>query len=211
MEQLQSHTWLTAYSYMGKSLRISSYMRKPFLIYAFATAPLWVSLYMRIFFISVMLEANSWSLHSLWKTSVSSTALRPSSFAPRQVALREAPSEAVEANSWALEVVIHPSSDQKNSGSSTCKWMFLNSSRNRSRSRKGAKYCLTRLIIILGLYSTVQCTFNNLLTWTLMVDLNYATDLLLRKKVPWKSSASVNGSIVWPFEKFEGVKVHSIR
>ncbi len=48
MEQLQSHIWLTASSYMscmGKYLRISSYIRKPFLIYDFATIPLWISLY----------------------------------------------------------------------------------------------------------------------------------------------------------------------
>jgi hypothetical protein len=32
---------------MGKYLRISSYIRKPFLIYDFATAPLLISLYMR--------------------------------------------------------------------------------------------------------------------------------------------------------------------
>jgi hypothetical protein len=32
---------------MGKYLRISSYIRKPFLTYDFATAPLWISLYMR--------------------------------------------------------------------------------------------------------------------------------------------------------------------
>ncbi len=44
MQQLQSHIWLTASSYMGKYLRISSYIRKPFLIYDFATAPLWISL-----------------------------------------------------------------------------------------------------------------------------------------------------------------------
>ncbi len=47
VEQLQSHIWLTASSYIGKYLRISSYIRKPFLIYDFATAPLWISLYMR--------------------------------------------------------------------------------------------------------------------------------------------------------------------
>ncbi len=47
MEQLHSHMWLTASSYMGKNLRISSYIRKPFLIYDFATASLWISLYMR--------------------------------------------------------------------------------------------------------------------------------------------------------------------
>jgi hypothetical protein len=40
VEQLQSHIWLTASSYMGKYLRISSYIRKPFLIYDFAPAPL---------------------------------------------------------------------------------------------------------------------------------------------------------------------------
>ncbi len=51
MEQLQSHIWLTASSYMGKYLRISSCIRKPFLIYDFATAHLWISLYTRkIFF-----------------------------------------------------------------------------------------------------------------------------------------------------------------
>jgi hypothetical protein len=37
MEQLQL---ITASSYMGKYLCISSYIRKPFLIYDFATAPL---------------------------------------------------------------------------------------------------------------------------------------------------------------------------
>jgi hypothetical protein len=47
VEQLQSHIWLTASSYMGKYLRISSYIRKPFRIYDFATAPFWISLYMR--------------------------------------------------------------------------------------------------------------------------------------------------------------------
>ncbi len=45
MEQLQCHKWLTASSYMGKYLRIFSYVWKPFLIYDFATAPLWISLY----------------------------------------------------------------------------------------------------------------------------------------------------------------------
>ncbi len=56
MEQLQSHIWLTASSYMGKYLRISSYFTKPFLIYDFATASLWLSLYMRkilFYFLSV--------------------------------------------------------------------------------------------------------------------------------------------------------------
>ncbi len=38
MEQLQSHIWLIASSYMGKYLCISSYIRKPFLVYDFATA-----------------------------------------------------------------------------------------------------------------------------------------------------------------------------
>ncbi len=47
MEQLQSHIWLTASSYMVKYLCISSYISKHFLIYDFATAPLWISSYMR--------------------------------------------------------------------------------------------------------------------------------------------------------------------
>jgi hypothetical protein len=36
-----------ASSYMGKNLRLYSYIRKPFLIYDFSTAPLWISLYIR--------------------------------------------------------------------------------------------------------------------------------------------------------------------
>ncbi len=39
--------WLTASSYMVKYFCISSYIRTPFLIYDFATAPFWISLYMR--------------------------------------------------------------------------------------------------------------------------------------------------------------------
>ncbi len=35
MEQLQSHIWLTASTYIWKYLRISSYIRTPFLIYEF--------------------------------------------------------------------------------------------------------------------------------------------------------------------------------
>ncbi len=49
MEQLQSHILYDSRPphYMGKYLRISPYIRKPFLIYDFETAPLWISLYMR--------------------------------------------------------------------------------------------------------------------------------------------------------------------
>jgi hypothetical protein len=50
------HIWLTASSYMGKYFRISSYIRKHFLIYDFTTAPFWISLYMRkilFYFLSV--------------------------------------------------------------------------------------------------------------------------------------------------------------
>ncbi len=56
VEQLQNYIWLTASSYIGKYLPISSYIRKPFLIYDFATAPLWISLYIRkiwFYFLSV--------------------------------------------------------------------------------------------------------------------------------------------------------------
>ncbi len=42
VEQLQSHIWPTASSYMGIYLRFSSYIRKPFLIHDFATALLWI-------------------------------------------------------------------------------------------------------------------------------------------------------------------------
>jgi hypothetical protein len=49
MAQLQSHIWLTASSYLwGNNCAFPhTYIRKPFLIYGFATAPLWISLYMR--------------------------------------------------------------------------------------------------------------------------------------------------------------------
>ncbi len=59
MEQLQSQIWLTTSSYMGKYLRISSYIRKPFLIYDFATAPLWISLYMRKIWFSLSVYQGS--------------------------------------------------------------------------------------------------------------------------------------------------------
>ncbi len=62
MKQLQSYIWLTASSYMGKYLCISSYIRKPFLIYDFATAPLWISLYMRKILLSFL------SVHSYYTT-----------------------------------------------------------------------------------------------------------------------------------------------
>ncbi len=38
---------------MTKYFRISSYIRKPFLIYDFATAPFWISLYIRKIFFSL--------------------------------------------------------------------------------------------------------------------------------------------------------------
>ncbi len=70
MEQLQSHIWLRASSDMGKYLRISSYIRKLFLIHNdFATAPLWISLYVRkilFYFLSVQWRplCTSQLLHS---------------------------------------------------------------------------------------------------------------------------------------------------
>ncbi len=41
-ERLQSHIWLTASSYIVEYLRISSYIRKPVLIYDFATDLIWI-------------------------------------------------------------------------------------------------------------------------------------------------------------------------
>ncbi len=64
-EQLQSHAWLTASSIIydyRRYLRISSYIRKPFLIYDFATAPLWIYKYednFICFFISVPGQKNA--------------------------------------------------------------------------------------------------------------------------------------------------------
>ncbi len=43
MEQLQSHICLTVSEYMVQYLRISSYIRKPFLTYDFETAPFRIS------------------------------------------------------------------------------------------------------------------------------------------------------------------------
>ncbi len=71
MEQLPSHIWITASSYMGKYLRKSSYNRKPFLIYDFTTSPLWISLYTRKIWFSFLsvnrpthphLNCNNWWL-----------------------------------------------------------------------------------------------------------------------------------------------------
>ncbi len=39
-DRVQSHIWLTASSYPHKNLRISSYIRKPFLIYDYAPDPI---------------------------------------------------------------------------------------------------------------------------------------------------------------------------
>ncbi len=66
MEQLQSHIWLTASSYMEKYLRISSYIMKPFLIYDFATAPLWISLNMRKILFSFLSVWWLWSYSLLY-------------------------------------------------------------------------------------------------------------------------------------------------
>jgi hypothetical protein len=41
-------------SYMGKYVRISSFIRKPFIIYDFATAPFLISLYVRNIFFSFL-------------------------------------------------------------------------------------------------------------------------------------------------------------
>ncbi len=67
VEQLQSYIWLTA-SYIGKYFRISSYIRKPFLIYDFATAPLWISLYMRKIWFSFY-QCGQYKMRS-WPSSV---------------------------------------------------------------------------------------------------------------------------------------------
>ncbi len=57
-KRLQSHIWLTASSNMNKYLHISSYIRKPFLVYDFATAPVWISLHMRKIYFSFLSVHN---------------------------------------------------------------------------------------------------------------------------------------------------------
>ena len=59
MEQLQSHIWLTASSYIGKYLLISSYIGKPFIIYDCNCSTLNFLIYeenLIFFFISVALS-----------------------------------------------------------------------------------------------------------------------------------------------------------
>ncbi len=62
---VRSHIWLTASSYMVKylcDLCISSYIRKPFLIYNFAPDPIWISIYMReILFSFLSVYHKVWS------------------------------------------------------------------------------------------------------------------------------------------------------
>ncbi len=47
VEQLHSDEWGRASQYMRERANISPYMRRPLVIYDFATAPFWISLYMR--------------------------------------------------------------------------------------------------------------------------------------------------------------------
>jgi len=51
MEQLQSHT-VYEEEYMRKCTNIWSYMRRPLVIYNFATDPFWISLYLRKIWVS---------------------------------------------------------------------------------------------------------------------------------------------------------------
>ncbi len=53
----KSYMTITASSYMVKYLRISSYIRRPFLINEFATDPIWISLYMRKISFSFFISA----------------------------------------------------------------------------------------------------------------------------------------------------------
>jgi hypothetical protein len=62
---------------MAKYLRISLYIRKPFLIYDFATDPILISLYMRkisFSFLSVYARANPWCTLYISVTAGSTTA-----------------------------------------------------------------------------------------------------------------------------------------
>ncbi len=46
-DRVLNHILLTTFSYMVKYLYISSYIRKPFIMYDFAPDPIWITLYMR--------------------------------------------------------------------------------------------------------------------------------------------------------------------
>ncbi len=59
VEQLQSHVWGRASSYMRKCVNISPYMRRPLVIYDFATAPLRISLYMNKWFLLQVYASSS--------------------------------------------------------------------------------------------------------------------------------------------------------
>jgi len=60
MDQLQSRIWLTAFSYMGKYLGISSYIRKPFLIYVWLCNCSTLN-FLIFFIISVVQDDKTWS------------------------------------------------------------------------------------------------------------------------------------------------------
>ncbi len=47
VEQLESHIWGRASLYVRKCANISPHMRRPYVIYHYATAPFWISVYMR--------------------------------------------------------------------------------------------------------------------------------------------------------------------
>ncbi len=65
-EQLQSHIWRMAPSCKVTYLRISSYIRKPFLIYYFATAPFRISWYMRKIWFSFLAVRKLSTLHPVF-------------------------------------------------------------------------------------------------------------------------------------------------
>jgi hypothetical protein len=81
--------------YMGKYLRIFSYIRKPFLIYNFANAPLSISLYMmkiRFFFQCLVLSWFSWFSPSFLPLALSTVSNLPFCFRSVSLSLSLLPS-----------------------------------------------------------------------------------------------------------------------
>ncbi len=125
MEQLQSHIWLTASSYMVKCLCIYSYIRMPFLKYGFATAPFWIFSYIWgkfyfIFFNVVSKGAAPWLC-----VVNSSSPVSPSSSSIAEFWSLTNSLLAASAASHEDSIMRHPWVNPSNGRPSSCEGLFL--------------------------------------------------------------------------------------
>jgi hypothetical protein len=130
MEQLQSHIWLTAFSYMGKYLRISSYIWKPFLIYGITlqrSPSNFLILYMRKIvyspispssFLSPRLSGRSCTYHCAVHTSNMSA-----TWSPACCSWRARP--ACLAGPFSMTMLYAPVAEQPQNKLPIARWTFL--------------------------------------------------------------------------------------